>query len=138
MRPKNRFHSVWLSIARRLQVPTDGSWVFITICSVALFIVGIIAATVIAPEKAIWFPKCPLHLLTGLQCPGCGTARAIHAASRGEWGAAMRYNAIIFLAIPFLVVILIRPSWARRPGVVWGALVVVIIWMIVRNLFRGL
>ncbi|MDE7397749.1 MAG: DUF2752 domain-containing protein, partial [Muribaculum sp.] len=26
-----------------------------------------------------WFPKCLFRQLTGLECPGCGSQRAIHA-----------------------------------------------------------
>ena len=32
------------------------------------------------PSETWFFPHCPFFALTGLKCPGCGTARAFHAA----------------------------------------------------------
>lgn len=54
------------------------------------------------PEEYALWPKCIFHLLTGLECPGCGSQRAIHSLSNGEVSKALHYNLLIVLAIPYL------------------------------------
>ena len=54
------------------------------------------------PESSSLFPKCPFHLLTGLECPGCGSQRAIHSLLNGDMRAAVHYNLLLVLAIPYL------------------------------------
>lgn len=103
---------------------------------VVLGAAGLLAAAFFDPVATRWFPKCPLFQFTGLKCPGCGTARALHALAHGDWRAAWRYNAILFAAIPFLAAIVVRPKWARRPAVAWGAFAVAVGWMALRNLLE--
>lgn len=54
------------------------------------------------PENYAWFPKCPFKALTGLDCPGCGSQRAVHALLHGHVDEAFRQNALIPIAIPYL------------------------------------
>lgn len=54
------------------------------------------------PGTSVLSPKCPFHMLTGLDCPGCGSQRAIHSMLNGDFEAALRYNALLVLAIPYL------------------------------------
>lgn len=54
------------------------------------------------PASSALFPKCPFHLLTGLECPGCGSQRAIHSLLNGDMRAAVHYNLLLVLAIPYL------------------------------------
>ncbi len=95
--------------------------------------IGIVAAATVDPERAVWFPKCPIHHFTGLDCPGCGTARAVHALAHGDWKAAFRHNAILFAAVPFLLGIIAHPPWARSPKVVGAVFAAVVGWTVVRN-----
>lgn len=53
------------------------------------------------------FFRCPLHLITGFQCPFCGSQRAIHhllhlhpikALAYNPWLAAMGVYAIVYAA----------------------------------------
>ncbi|MFR9166234.1 MAG: DUF2752 domain-containing protein [Dysgonomonas sp.] len=46
--------------------------------------------------------QCGFHLLTGLQCPGCGGQRAFHHILHGEVLTALRYNSVLVLGLPFL------------------------------------
>lgn len=55
------------------------------------------------PMEHAWFPKCPFKAVTGLDCPGCGSQRAIHALLHGHFGEAMRYNVLILPFIPYLL-----------------------------------
>ena len=124
---------LWSSAARRLQVPDSGTWLAISAGMGLLAGICILAAATLDPEKVAWFPKCPIHQFTGLDCPGCGTARAIHAIAHGDWKAAFRYNAMLFLAVPFVLGCLAHPPWARSPQVSRGVLVMLIGWTVVRN-----
>lgn len=46
---------------------------------------------------------CPLRLLTGFPCPGCGLTRAGLLVLMGEWFEAAEMNLTIFLWIPLLM-----------------------------------
>jgi len=50
------------------------------------------------PESAP-LPQCVFKRLTGFDCPGCGTQRAIHALLHGRVGEAWRLNAALFPAL---------------------------------------
>ena len=39
---------------------------------------------------------CVIHLITGLECPGCGMTRALVLVSQLDWSAAWRMNAMVF------------------------------------------
>lgn len=55
------------------------------------------------PSVYPWMPKCPVHTLTGYDCPGCGSQRAIHALLHGELADAWRYNALLVAMIPYII-----------------------------------
>jgi len=64
---------------------------------------GAVAAVLlflIDPATAWFLPVCPLHVLTGLHCPGCGATRALHELARGHIGTALRLNALVTLTLP--------------------------------------
>lgn len=49
-----------------------------------------------------YYPSCPFHSLTGLNCPGCGTLRGLHQLTHGHLLTALNYNALMVLSLPFL------------------------------------
>lgn len=55
------------------------------------------------PMEAAFFPACPFKSITGLECPGCGSQRAIHHLLNLEIGKAFQYNALLILAIPYIL-----------------------------------
>lgn len=54
------------------------------------------------PAMHSWFPSCPLKMLTGLDCPGCGSQRCVHAILHGEFRQAFQYNALLIPFLPYL------------------------------------
>lgn len=50
---------------------------------------------------------CVFHELTGLYCPGCGVTRMIFSLLKLDFYQAFRYNNLIFLFIPFILVCVI-------------------------------
>ena len=56
------------------------------------------------PSSTRFFPFCVLYRCTGLLCPGCGAARAMHALAHGDLAAALRLNPLlVVLGPPFAV-----------------------------------
>lgn len=96
------------------------------------------------PTTSGFYPICPFHQVTGLNCPGCGATRATYALLHGHFGAALRDNALFIAA---LACIAMRGAWwltaksRGRPvtpfipiGVLWAFLVASIVFSILRNL----
>lgn len=97
------------------------------------------------PGQSGLFPPCPLHALTGLYCPGCGTTRALHELVHGHVGAALRLNVLMMAALPFLLYAAVSYlSYAfrgrRLPTVhlsgrtIWALGIVIVLFGVLRNL----
>lgn len=56
------------------------------------------------PDGNNYFPKCPFKVLTGFECPGCGSQRAIHHLLNFEVLGAFKENPLLVLSIPYLLV----------------------------------
>ncbi len=56
----------------------------------------------VEPSGQFYFPRCWLYQMTGLQCPGCGATRAVHALLNGELERAWRLNALVVAMVPLL------------------------------------
>jgi Protein of unknown function (DUF2752) len=89
---------------------------------------------------------CPLYALTGVYCPGCGGLRGVNDLTRGHVGAAASSNLLLVLAIPVVVYVLARWTWATWQGddstvapalprgATWVVGVLVAIFWVLRNL----
>ncbi|MDR3252234.1 MAG: DUF2752 domain-containing protein [Tannerella sp.] len=55
------------------------------------------------PEDSGLFPKCPVYMLTGYKCPGCGSQRAFHHLFNGNFRAAFVYNPVMLVLIPYIL-----------------------------------
>ena len=89
---------------------------------------------------------CPWKLLTGLDCPGCGSLRAVNDLTHGDVVAAASSNLLFVVAVPVAVALWLlwaRRSWtgtAARPldkrttRVLWATtLVVTVVFTVLRN-----
>ena len=96
------------------------------------------------PSELRFLPKCALHQLTGLNCPGCGSTRALHYLLHGEFSLALRMNALLVIALPLLIWSAARWfkfSLLKRipepiPGATWigpAVAVFVITYFVLRN-----
>lgn len=107
----------------------------------------LVVVGLVDPNTAGHYPTCPFLFLTGLQCPGCGTLRALHALTRGDVAAAVGLNALAMAAVPLLVWIWF--GWLRRrlagrprsalahPAWLWALAGAVVIFWVVRNTPAG-
>lgn len=112
---------------------------------VLLGILGILILiyAVFDPSSTWWMPKCPVYLLTGFECPGCGSQRAIHALIHGNLGQAFRENAFLIILMPFIALIafaeISREKYPRlyrsisHPFVIISLLIAVCVWTFLRN-----
>ena len=66
-----------------------------------IIVVIIMAILLISGKIAI---ACVLYEVTGLYCPGCGITRAILSLMEGEFYQAFRYNPIIFIDVPLIII----------------------------------
>jgi len=64
---------------------------------------GLVLLRVLDPASGGIFPPCPLHYLTGLYCPGCGSLRAMHALLHGDFLQAWAMNPLTVILLPFLI-----------------------------------
>lgn len=97
-------------------------------------------------DPSVWpFPRCPFLMLTGLQCPGCGSQRAIHHALQGSFGQSMQFNpmflpGIVYALIGYGTSIFFPGHWPEikdryySQKAAWIVLVIILVYWIVRNL----
>jgi hypothetical protein len=104
-----------------------------------LTIVGAWVVYTFAPASFAFYPRCPFNVLTGLQCPGCGSTRALHELLHGHVGAAFRLNPMLFALIPFGMAVtpaFLRgrtPRFLMQPWFAWASFIVLTSYWIVRN-----
>lgn len=88
-----------------------------------LFVVVILAVLYYKydPEMYSFFPECPFHKFVGLDCPGCGSQRAVHALLHGNIMQALSFNALLVFSLPFLFIhfLLKIASFITRKNLIW-------------------
>ncbi len=106
---------------------------------------GAVAVGYFNPTATRFFPACPFHALTGLNCPGCGLTRSFHALFQGDVLTALHFNALLpvyLLLFLYLFVslglILIRGRGLEfrkfSARIIYGFLVLTLVFGVVRNL----
>ncbi len=91
------------------------------------------------------FPVCPFHALTGLNCPGCGATRGMHALLNGDVLSALHFNALLVVFVPLMVygIAALASYGIRGRGLpvprfaeqgTWAFLALVIVFGVLRNL----
>ncbi len=111
---------------------------------------AVVAAAVAAVTAAVAFlyyehdpaspvaPKCLFRLISGYDCPGCGSQRALHALLHGRLAEAWGFNPYVFFAAPagaaFVVIEAGRARWPRlHRAVIAAVLAATVAWWIFRN-----
>jgi len=89
------------------------------IVCVGAALAGGAAAVLVAfpPTESPFYPKCQLHSLTGLHCPGCGMTRLAAALVRGDMSQAAAYNLVGLAATPVVAIWALQQVWAWMWGV---------------------
>lgn len=66
------------------------------------------AVIVITTGKSI---PCFIHLLTGLQCPGCGISRMLISMLYGDFRTAFSFHPFLFITWPVLLTLLLNADY---------------------------
>jgi hypothetical protein len=112
-----------------------------------LAVVGGVAAVLLIfpPARYSFYPECPIYKYLHVECPGCGTTRALAALLRGHVAEAFRWNALTtVLAVPGAVYagscyrrfLERRPLFPAQPpaAAVYAGLAVAVLFGVARNL----
>lgn len=111
----------------------------------ALIAMGLALVYVVQPDGAWFYPRCLIHVLTGLDCPGCGATRALHRLLHGKLVEAWQFNPLfVTILLPCCLYWILRYAWqswhGRRFGsrllpnwAAWSLLVVVVGFGVIRN-----
>ena len=86
-----------LTLSRFLLSPRVGY-----VAIIALGFAGVAILYTFDPRNPGTYPICPFLGLTGFHCPGCGTLRALHQLLHGNIIAALGYNPLTVLSLPFI------------------------------------
>jgi len=82
-----------------------------------LLLLGAVYVFAFEPGKTGIFPPCVFRQLTGLQCPGCGSTRALHQLLHGHFVAAFTLNPLFVIAIPLLLYVLLKYTTLSFRGI---------------------
>ena len=107
--------------------------------------VGVAVLFVYDPARSSFYPRCLFRALTGLRCPGCGTARALHQLLHGNLKAALLLNPLTVLFVAVLggwyamrlgcIMVRRAPPRVFVPAAwIWGLLAVIVLFWVLRNL----
>lgn len=105
---------------------------------------GAIYVYLFDPAQGAGYVPCPFRLLTGFDCPGCGSLRGFHQLLHGHLWAAFRLNPLTMILLPAVgysilsFTILAIRGWSLPRvfiphRIIWLMLVVYISFWIVRN-----
>jgi hypothetical protein len=101
---------------------------------VAVAGVGLAAVTLLPTEL---LPQCPIHAVTGLLCPGCGTQRAARAALSGDWTRAWGFNQLAFF-VPAIAGLGITSEVKKSAWLKWTTISVAVIATVSFTIWRNL
>jgi Protein of unknown function (DUF2752) len=74
------------------------------IAGLVLALGGTVMLFLVDPAHCPFYPQCVFHHVTGWNCPGCGSLRAMHQLLHGHLLAALRDNVLLMLSLPVLAV----------------------------------
>ena len=109
--------------------------------------VALIAVYMFLVELTGFMPRCPIKMITGFDCPGCGSQRALHALLAGDISGCVRHNFLLPFTAAYLTVCALHwiyPAGRRLTALysrltssaaLLGVLAVTVVWTIARNAF---
>jgi len=104
------------------------------ICLLGPILIGCVLLYFFDPHANDFYPKCTVKKLTGLNCPGCGSTRAVYLFLHGEFFEGFSRNPLLFIGFPVIVLLFFRPSLARKSWVGWTAAIVLVTYSVLRNI----
>lgn len=115
---------------------------YVAMAAIAAVVIIVVYSTIDPAEGMM--PRCWFKVLTGWDCPGCGSQRALHALLHGHPDDAWRFNPALFVMLPlaaaYAIAELCPARWPRlrmillQPKVIASIGVGIILWTIGRNI----
>lgn len=104
----------------------------------AICISAVIIYLIVFDPTEVPAPRCMFKLITSLECPGCGTQRAIHALFHGHIAQAWNFNPALFFAVPLIALYIKSPQKINRTihsaRFIYCLVGIIILYWIIRNL----
>jgi hypothetical protein len=101
----------------------------------ALIAIGFAILFFFDPVRTSVYPPCPFHWLTGLNCPGCGSIRALHQLAHGHFAAAFGCNPLTVLMLPVVAYLGVsRRDTPINPILAWVLVGTVVVFGVLRNI----
>lgn len=97
------------------------------------------------PSESSWFVACPFRMVTGYDCPGCGSQRALHQLLHLNFKQAFLLNPLLFIFATYTLIGLIlklnffKKRCAKLSDQMFGmkavmiAIILILIFFILRN-----
>jgi hypothetical protein len=110
--------------------------IVVLLCAV-LIPAGVAVVRLAPPTESTYYPRCLFKWATGLNCPGCGATRCVHALLIGEFAQAFAYNPLFVIGLPFLLIGTILECYGAWTGrsLVRGRLprwaILLIFWLLI-------
>lgn len=98
------------------------------------------------PQLYSFFPQCPFYKITGFDCPGCGSQRAVYCVLHGQLLKAVKFNLLLVASLPLLLIHFSHKLYSaiQKKDVRWEVIyhpvtprvifIVVILFWLLRNL----
>jgi len=99
----------------------------------AIVIAGAAVLFAFDPSTSAFYPRCVFRALTGLDCPGCGATRALHALLHGRVAEAWRYNPM-FLALIAVGGVAVPTRVIEKRWFAIATIAALVVWGVIRNL----
>ena len=126
------------------KIPRTSNGLFAGILLAATAVGLIVVVFFFNPATHPIYPVCQFHRLTGLNCPGCGMTRALHALLHANFATALRDNALFVLTLGAGFLRAAWYGWNRLNGqpnreffpmkFLWPLLTVALVFTVLRNL----
>lgn len=82
----------------------------ISIISLIFMITLLLGLSFIDSVRTSALPRCPVNRYLGIQCPGCGSMRALHSLMHGRVADSLHYNFMTVFMLPVLLYSMIAGS----------------------------
>ena len=96
--------------------------------------------------NTVFIIKCPIYSILHIYCPGCGLTRMIKSILQLNFYQAFRYNPLLFILFPFMLVLTIdnyinwlisnkNSLYKRINPKIWNIiLIIMLVYFILRNI----
>lgn len=93
------------------------------------------------PTHSVLALRCPFRMLTGYDCPGCGSQRALHCFMNGRIWEGIQHNYLLLPLLVYALLLVVVPRDRKFYHIItsstacWVLLAVILLWWILRNVF---